>query len=98
MSPEVEKHPLGQLTRVPLVRCHGCNAQLSAAKGRGIPQPGDLLMCMDCGSLLALGSHLKALPVSEAGEAALPRALRGEIAAMRRRLSSCTGNTPAASE
>lgn len=76
------------MTRVPNAPCGGCGKDLSAATGRGTPKPGDLSMCLDCGSLHRFDKWLKAKPMSADAEAALPAVTKREIAALRQRMGT----------
>lgn len=74
------------MTRVPSAPCAGCGKDLSAATGRGNPKPGDLCLCIDCGTLHNFDRLLKVKPMSADAEAALPDATKREIEAVRQRI------------
>ena len=56
--------------RVPLSVCSNCGAQNTAAgefvgDGIGIPNPGDLSMCLHCGHLAAFDDNLRLRPITK---------------------------------
>lgn len=66
-------------TRVPTSRCPACDTRLSAATdffAAGVPQEGDVTVCLECGVVLRFGPDLVLERLTEAARQALSPRLR----------------------
>jgi Zn ribbon nucleic-acid-binding protein len=58
------KLTMGEDITVPESRCTACGHLMNAANvvsedGQGIPEPGDITVCIQCGHLMAFGDELR---------------------------------------
>lgn len=63
-------------------RCPGCNHVLNATsdpKGRGAPRPGDLTICIDCGTVLRFDAFYRLSALTPEDIEKLPKATAIEL-------------------
>ncbi len=62
--------------------CPRCKMRLNATvdpKGRGMPRPGDLTICVQCGEILKFDNRLRLRPVTAEQIESLPKATAEEL-------------------
>lgn len=54
-----------QTSRVPTQTCLECGTELDAATGFAKPSPGDVIICIQCGHLMAFDENLNHRPLTD---------------------------------
>ena len=72
----VKRGPWSTETRLPASPCENCGRELDAATGDGQPSPGDISICIGCGTVRQFDAEMRLEPVD--GES-LPVETRAEI-------------------